>query len=206
MTNHVMKNNYSKFLLSFILFTIILGCSTDSTTDPICTPIICLNGGTSTVDCGCNCPTGYTGDNCGIQVTPTKILIEKIVVVKFPNFRTDGSNWDGGSLLGFEKPDIFPVLFDSSNQVIFAGTPKQDCFSTGNDSFNFFPSSPIQITNLSSPLSLILFDEDSSTNQELMGGFQNILLYSSTGGFPPTITIGNSSNSFIFRLDLSYVW
>lgn len=188
------------------MFTLLLGCSSDSSTDPICTQITCLNGGTATVNCGCNCPTGYTGTNCGTQAMPTKILINKIKVIKFPNTRPNGTAWDSSALPPFDKPDIFPVLFNSSNVVLFAGFPRQDVASTGNDNFSFFPSVPIEITTPTASFSLGLYDEDTSTTQETMGGFFNVFIYSSTGGFPSTITVGSTADIVRFELELSYVW
>jgi len=75
-----------------LLFVLVLNlnCSSDSSA-PACTPISCLNGGVSKPDCGCNCPQGYTGSNCGTQITPSSIYVKKIRVKKFPD--TDNGTW-----------------------------------------------------------------------------------------------------------------
>ena len=202
-----MKNLFKKIILLGIAI-IMFGCSKDDTpTSTPCVPITCLNGGVSTPNCGCTCPTGYTGNNCGTQITPSKIIITKIRVKKFPNFRTNGSNWDSFALAGWERPDIFPVLFNSSGTtVLYLGTPTiSDSFSYGNDTFDFIPTTPIQITNPTSSFILCLYDEDSSTTQEEMGRI-NLPLYTSTGGFPTTITFGQSTDIVRFELTVSYVW
>lgn len=185
----------------------LFGCSKDDTpTSKPCVPITCLNGGISTPDCGCSCPTGYTGENCGTQVTPTKIIITKIRVTKFPNLKTDGSYWDSWAVNPFTRPDIFPALFNSAGTVLYMGTPVlQDSFSYGTDTFDFIPTTPIQIINTTDSYNLYLFDEDSSTAQEIMGGF-NLHLYTSTTGFPTKITFGQSTDIVRFELTVSYVW
>ncbi|MFC6877043.1 hypothetical protein ACFQZF_11165 [Flavobacterium myungsuense] len=205
-----MKNLFKKIAILSVAI-MVFGCSKDdapsSPSSPSCVSITCLNGGVSTADCGCTCPTGYTGANCGTQVTPTKIIITKIRVTKFPNLKTDGSSWDSWAVNPFTRPDIFPVLFNSAGTtVLYEGTPAiQDSFSYGTDTFDFIPSTPIQITNTTSSYNLYLFDEDSSSAQEIMGGF-NLPLYTSTTGFPTSITLGQSTDIVRFELTVYYVW
>ena len=202
-----MKTLFKKSIVLLLIFTI-FSCSKDSATSSSnCTPIPCLNGGVSRPDCGCNCPQGFTGTNCGTQITPTKILITKIRVTKFPNLKPDGTLWDAWAIDPFTRPDIFPVLFDSTGTtILYKGSPTvQDAFSYGTDHFYFIPSTPIQITNPTSSFYLYLYDEDSSTTQETMGGFY-LSLYTSTTGFPTTIIYGQSTDVVGFELTLSYVW
>ncbi|MEC4048334.1 hypothetical protein OX284_002750 [Flavobacterium sp. SUN046] len=201
-----MKTLFLKTILLFAFFTF-FGCSKDSpSSSNNCTPIQCLNGGVSKPDCGCSCPQGFTGANCGTQITPTKITITKIRVTKFPNYRPNNTYWDNLAIDPFTRPDIFPALFDSNANVIYKGSPTiQDAFSYGNDTFDFIPSTPIQITNTTGSFSLYLYDEDSSTAQETMGGF-NLNLYTSTTGFPTTIVYGQASDPVGFELTVSYTW
>jgi hypothetical protein len=199
-----MNNLFKKMALVCFLI-LMLGCSKEDIANG-CTPIICLNGGIPQADCKCDCPNGYGGLNCGTQLTPSKILITKIRVVKFPNLKSNGAEWDENAIFNFIRPDIFPVLFDSENNVIWIDAAIQDAFSNGNDQFYFIPSTPISITNLTSTYNLYLFDEDSSTTSEIMGGWTSMQLYSSTGGFPSTLIFGQASDAFIFELSLEYVW
>lgn len=203
-----MKIILKRLLILFIGFAII-SCSSDSGSgggSTPCVPITCLNGGVSTPSCGCTCPQGYSGANCSTQITPSKITITKIRVKKFPNLTPSGNNWDSFALAGYERPDIFPVLatFDGTT-ILFSGTPISDSFSYGNDTFDFIPTTPINITNITNQYKLLLYDEDSNNTFELMGGF-NIYLYNSSGGFPTTIAISNPTSLYGFELTVSYTW
>lgn len=204
-----------KFILKSLTFLLLIGlsisCSSDSDSlpnvvTPKCTPIPCLNGGVSTPNCGCTCPQGYSGANCSTQITPSKITITKIRVKKFPNLKPNGNNWDSFVLPGYERPDIFPVLatFDGST-ILFSGTPINDAFSYGNDTFDFIPTTPITINNVTNQYKLVLYDEDTNNTFELMGGY-NVNLYDSTGGFPTIIAVSNTTSLYGFELTVSYTW
>ena len=108
---------------------------------------------------------------------------------------------------GYEKPDIFPALFPfQGTSVLFAGTPINDSFSYGNDSFDFTPTTPIVITQINQQYTLILYDDDGSTiTPETMGGF-NFYIYNSSGGFPTVMSLNSPTSSYGFELTLSYVW
>lgn len=203
-----MKIIISKILVTLLVF-FLFSCSSDSGDTP-CVPISCLNGGTSKPECGCNCPQGFTGSNCSTQIAPTKITITKIRVKKFPNLKPNGSNWDIVALPGWERPDIFPALFPfQGTPALFVGTRINDSFSYGNDTFDFTPTTPIVITQISQQYTLVLYDDDSTiinpNSPELMGGF-NFYIYSSTGGFPTTMALNSTTSDYGFELTLSYVW
>jgi hypothetical protein len=201
-----------KFILKSLTFVtfllLVISCSSDSAPggSTPCVPITCLNGGVSTPSCGCTCPQGFSGANCSTQITPSKITVTKIRVKKFPNLKPNGNNWDTFVLPGFERPDIYPELanFDGTT-ILFTGTPIDDSFSYGNDTFDFIPTTPIIITNLTNQYRLVLNDKDANNTFETMGGF-TINLYSSTGGFPTTIPISNPTSLYGFELTVTYTW
>jgi hypothetical protein len=199
--------NCIKGLSMLLMIAMFFGCSKDDSSSS-CTPIACLNGGVSTPDCGCDCPIGFTGPNCSTQVTPTKILITKIKVKNFPNKKPDGvTTWDDFIFTSYNSPDIFPFLTLGSI-TLFQGSAFQDAISNGNgtDNFTWIPSTPIEIVAINSQLTLDLYDDDAgSPGYEFMGGF-NFYLYNSTGGFPTTITLSNSTSPYKFELTISYVW
>ena len=202
---------------TFLTLSLLLSCSSDSDSDNSgatpCTPIACLNGGVSRSDCGCNCPQGYTGSNCGTQLTPSKILISKIRVNYFNNLDS-GSNWDPSfptsSLL---TPDIYVSIQDASNNTIYS-TPTYyaNVLSNGTNYFDFTPTNAIQLpisTDFSS-FTIYLYDfdgADSNINSadDLMGK-KLFFPYSSYGGFPTTITVTDSAYPVSFTLTVSYVW
>ena len=187
-----------------MLFIIALffGCSKDDSSSS-CTPIACLNGGISTPDCGCDCPQGYTGSNCGTQVTPTNIKITKIRVKKFPD--TDNGNyWD---ILPNSDADIYVTLQNSNlTTIYFHPNNKPDSSSTGTNYFDFIPSAPILITNPTGTFVMNIYDYENVGTDTLMDYciFNN--LYSSTGDFPTTKLFTNTEGTFSFELTLSYVW
>jgi hypothetical protein len=194
--------NCVKGLSMLLIIALFFGCSKDDSSSS-CTPIACLNGGVSTPDCGCDCPQGYTGSNCGTQVMPLQILITKIKVTAFPSTRTNGNFWDQEAIGNLVRPDIFPYLTLGSTALL-QGTAVQDAVNTSV--YTWTPSTPVVLTSsqFTSQLSLDLYDEDTLTN-EFMGGWY-FYVYDSTGGFPTTITLSNATSPYKFELTVSYVW
>lgn len=205
-----MKIIVSKLLVLFLVF-FLFGCSSDSTTP--CVPISCLNGGTSTPDCGCDCPQGFTGSNCSTQVTPSKITITKIRVKYFSNKTPTQGNWD---IIGLNatnaSPDILVTMLNSSFTDIYKSTTYyKNAISDGITYFDFVPSTPISITAVNSPFILHLWDYDGADSNINDGidddmGFVGLYVYSSTGGFPSTITVSDTTIPLSFELTLSYTW
>ncbi|MES2545645.1 MAG: hypothetical protein V4548_12220 [Bacteroidota bacterium] len=200
-----MRNFVFKSAFVLVMFFAFVGCSKDSD-DPeqSCTPINCVNGGVSTSDCGCDCAIGFTGTNCQTQITPARIKITKIRVTNFPNFTPSGNYWDVFSSSLYQNPDIFPYLSsDSGTTGIFAGITKEDVYSLGNDTFDFYPATPIVITQMNTQYGLDLYDEDTSSNYEFMGGWL-FYIYNSSEGFPAVKNIGSGNDNVQFQLFLTY--
>ncbi|MEO0037183.1 MAG: hypothetical protein RIQ59_394 [Bacteroidota bacterium] len=198
-----MKNLLKKIALLSIVM-LVFGCSKDSPTPNAvpCTPIPCLNGGISTPNCGCNCPQGFTGSNCGTQITPLQVLITKIRVTKFPDTNAGGW-WD---TLPNSDADIYVTIQNSSSTTLYnSPTFFQDATSNGVNYYDFVPSTPIVITNVANGYVMSIYDYDTIGSDELMD-FSTFYLYNSTGGFPTTKTYTNSTGTFSFTLTLSYVW
>ena len=200
----------------FSIAILVFGCSKDSPNSNVlsCTPIPCLNGGTSTPNCGCSCPQGYTGSNCGIQITPTQILVSKIRVNYFPNYDSTGSFWDPTlPTASLSSPDIYVTLEDASGNVLFdAPTYFANVTSNGSNYYDFTPATPIilPIASVYSIFQVNLWDYDGSdsnisSSDDLMGK-KSFFPYSSSGGFPSSITVSDSSYPVSFTLSLSYVW
>lgn len=199
----------SKLLVLLLVF-FLFNCSSDSTTP--CVPISCLNGGTSTPDCGCDCPQGYTGSDCSTQVTPTKIAITKIRVKYLPNTTTTGY-WD---IIGLNptnaSPDILVTMVNSSFTEIYRSTTYyKNVISDGVTYYDFVPSTPISITSVNSVFALNLWDYDGADSNINDGiddnmGIVRHYVYSSTGGFPSTVTVSDTTIPLSFELTLSYTW
>lgn len=202
-----------KIIALLIVLMLNINCSSDSNDKAACTPIPCLNGGTSNANCGCDCPQGFTGNNCATQITPTKILVSKIRVNYFPNY-DNGSSWD--PLLptsSLATPDIFVTIKDASSNVIFtAPTYYPNVLSNGSNYYDFTPVTPVilPIASVLSYFEVNLLDYDGADSNinspdDLMGK-KSFYPYSSSGGFPTTITVINDSYPVSFTLTLSYVW
>ena len=186
-------------LTTFLLIN--FSCSSDS--DSTCTPISCQNGGISNSDCGCDCPNGYTGTNCGSQVMPTKIKVTKIRVKYFPN-TNNGTNWDVGGL-----PDIFVRLGkgngDSNTQLLYTSGVIENATSNGVDVFDFVPTTATYITNITQQHVVILGDYDTASYNDFVGGF-TFTPYNNTNNFPATILLQDSNVPLSFELFFSYEW
>lgn len=187
-------------LLVLLLVIFFFSCSSDSTTP--CVPISCLNGGTSTSDCGCNCPQGFTGINCGTQITPSQVTITKIRVTKFPDTNND-KYWDS---FPNSDADIYVEILNNSSVPIYSSpTYFENATSNGVNIFEFVPTSPIVISNPLSPFVMRIYDFDAVGSDELID-FCVFNPYSSGGGFPITKTFTNASSTLTFQLTLAYVW
>jgi len=188
--------------LSLLLF-ITVSCSSDDS-DDACTPIECLNGGIETVDCGCDCPEGYSGTDCSTQITPSSITILRVNVKKFPMTDENGDVWDQVAVGSSTNPDLQLDILNANNEFIYSSEALDNRVSSGNcdDTNYFFPAVQLSGEQISSQLTFALYDED-LTDWELMGGWQ-IILYSSNNGFPNPYPIGECSDNIVFELDLEY--
>ncbi len=199
-----MKNLLKKIAILSVVI-LLFGCSKDSPTSntAACTPIPCLNGGVSKPDCGCSCPQGYTGNNCGTQITPTQIKITNIRVTKFPDAKPNGSWWD--TTPSNSDADIFLTIENINSTTIWTSpTYYTDATGIGTYYYDFIPTTPIIITNFTSGYYMNIWDKDT-----LGPEFIDLALfnpYNTSGGFPTTKTFTNSTSTFNFTLTLSYVW
>ncbi len=178
---------------------VFLGCSSDSSDD--CQSITCLNGGISNSDCGCDCPQGYTGSNCNIQIQPTTIKITKILIKSFP-YTNNGIGWDSVIGNNANEADLLIRLFNSNGQPFNVGN---SYFENASNAFSylFTMPSPIIINNANELLSLEIYDYDYPDSDDFIKK-TFFYVYNVNGGFPTikTITDGN----VMFDVYLEYVW
>jgi hypothetical protein len=206
-----MKNIISKISV-LLLLVLILGCSSENPIVP-CVPVTCKNGGTSTPNCGCTCPQGYTGSDCSFQVTPSKIVISKITVTAFPNLNSNGFNWDVTLPTSVNAlPDIYVKIKNSVGSDFYeSSTYFKNAMADGTKPYEFIPTAPLEVTNANSIFTFQLYDYDSA-DSNVNDGIDDLMatkvfsIYSSTGGFPTTITITDSNIPVSFTLTLSYTW
>lgn len=155
--------------------------------DP-CKNVTCLNGG-HCEDGTCVCATGYTGTDCGVQITPSKISITNITVTKF------NQNGDPDDVL----PDVYVKLKDGSTVLLKASNYYNDATSPG--SYDFTPITPVILSAFSS-YTMELWDYDPISDDLLQS--LTFPSYSSTGGFPTTIE--KNDGVFAFTLTITYTW
>jgi hypothetical protein len=191
---------------AFVLLTLnFLGCSSDSSDDP-CVPITCLNNGVSNSDCGCDCPQGYSGTNCSLEITPTKIKITKIRIKQFSNLNLDGFLWDGTN-----RADIYIKLYKPTTNLIFTSS-----FYTANangDGTSFYDevfNPQIESTLSSSIFKMELIDYDGDdfldTNGDDLMHTATFSTYVETQGsnFPNSFEIKDSSQQLTVEVFVTY--
>jgi len=127
------------------------------------------------------CGEGYQGEDCTVQITPTKILIEKIVVNSWPT-TSGGSSWDLTS-----RADLYPVLKKNGNTIWTSPTFYSDVSISTSYSYEL-GSSNISFTEVNERYLLELYDHDSGSADDFMQGV-TFVPYQNNNGFPNTIKI-----------------
>ena len=206
----------NKTISILIIILLILGCKKDP-----CESVICVNGG----DClhgSCYCPTGYYGSDCSQQFTPSKIIIDSLIITNFPLYDSSGITWDTSSY-----PDIFPEIdlsigsetaywswwiepnrVPNYNHLFIPYGPYNDSsFFLSNDSiFLTYPSDTVfDFTQPTSQYTFKLWDYDyvSDSNGDLMGQI-DFTPYKSNNKFPSVISLDSAGLST--DIYISYIW
>jgi len=197
-----------KILLKTLFLALTLtffSCSNGSDSEP-CLPIACLNGGISTIDCDCDCPEGYTGTDCSIQVTPSKIKITKITLIGFPLMRDSNDYWDSYIFNQEEvSPDIF-IRIRTTSEILYTSGYYENAISSFSG-YDFIPDTPISITSPTSPIGLSVNDNDKNLigddTYELMV-YSAFGIYDDTNGFPSVLKFDHDNPVLQFDLHLTY--
>ncbi len=202
-----------KIIALLVVLMLNINCSSDSNAPVACTPIPCLNGGVSNANCGCDCPQGYSGANCSTQVLPTTIKITKIKVKYFPN-TDNGDFWDISiPTAANASPDIY-VTLQNSNDVELYNSPTyfSNVLSNGTNTWDFIPNTPISVPFIYfNSLKMRLYDYDGAVSN-VNDGVDDLMsssifnIYNSTGGFPTTLELLNTSTPIGYELTLEYTW
>jgi len=191
--------------ISMVAFSVLVsgGCKKKKEVDP-CEGVTCLNGGTCN-DGTCACPTGYTGANCGTQITPTKVSIDSIRVTKFPTQTSGGGTWDTFPATGNGlKPDIYCELKAAGGSSVLM-TSKAQVVSNASTQTYILPIFKTDFTDLVQQYTITLLDDDDLSGSDNMGSF-DFSIYSNTNNFPKKYKVSNSTNTIEFELTLSYTY
>jgi hypothetical protein len=182
-----MKNLFSKAAI-IIAATLLFGCSSDNDS----------NDGINNVEC----PPGFTGQNCDIPLTPSKIRITKIRVYKFPN--DDGTTgWDGPG----SSPDIYLSIDKGSTNIFESSEYYPNAISDNQSYYEFMLSNPIVSNNTSDIFDIQLWDYDQEdaipSDNDFIGG---IYFAPFTEENKTSMYISDLDNSIKYEVFLSYEW
>jgi hypothetical protein len=200
-----MKKQNFKLAVVLICLIPFLNCSSNSDAEN-CSTIVCQNGGTFS-NCECNCPQGYSGVNCSNQVTPSRISITKVIVKSFPNTDLSGGFWDPTIPTADDGlPDIYITFQNSDLNVIYdSPTFFGNAISDGSTFYEFTLNPPLVITNYSNPYLVSIWDYDVNNADDFMTS-EGFFIYNSTGGFPETLTVLDTSEPILVDITLTYQW
>lgn len=208
-------NKFPSILLSSLCFLSLLSCKKECDTT-------CQNGGSLTEDCGCSCPSGFTGEFCQTTIAPTSMVINRIVVEQWPYFRENGDHWDGNygpyaesdddqdpgcsapfiDLAG--APDLYIKLIRGS--ITLLRTPTQEACLM-NTTRQYTLSTPLVLVGLDTEHIIRLYDDDcdaTDADDQIAGyTFQPSVL---SNGRPSSVVITNTSTWHQTRLRLYVTW
>ena len=186
-----------QLLLAFFVIGSI-SCKKENAGDP-CSETTCLNGGTC-VDGTCNCPIGYTGADCGAQVTPSLIRVHSITITSF--LAEPFEPWDVGS-----DPDLYAELTYGSNAQ-FWQSPDTIHDAAPFHEYTFAVEPPLELMDTDGQYTLVLWDIDDSDRMWM--GAVSFRFYDSLndphGGFPEVVTIESPGQLITGRADITYEW
>jgi len=139
---------------------------------------------------------------------PKSVKINSITVLNFPESNTFGNTWDG-SLQG-SYPDVYFNITDNNGNLIyshptnlrFENLRKADLPKTWSSSTSF-----ASFDNLEQGFSVSLFDFESLTSDEFMGGVQTNKTFQSLvadGDLPFEVTI--SYEQYSFKVGLEWIF
>lgn len=194
-----------KKIILCIVFAVgfLSACSSDENTETPCTPIPCLNNGVSNSDCGCDCPQGYAGSNCSTVVTPSKVIVTKVIVKSFDNLNSNGIGHDF-----FNGADIY-IKINVGNQVLYDHPTFISNATAGlNTNYEFILSPNLQITSVNTPLIVSLWDYDlGDTPSDADDYMASGAFFPFNGNnFPPSIIVADPSSGTKFEVFFTYQW
>lgn len=199
-----MKSKF--YLLTAVLTFVFAACNEEKTTpepeptDP-CESIICYNNGYC-VNGECQCPEQWTGPSCQDQKKPAKIRLTKITVTSFPPTTSNGGSWDP---VGNTGPDIYPVVLDNNNNILYdmesqyLNNPdytQSHTFTLGGAGFEF--------PDVDARYAVVLYDYDGQSEPSQYMGGVNGNIYYSTNEFPNPIVF--EYGDYRFELEVVYTF
>lgn len=182
----------TNFLLSILLFTSIMSCSENSG----CDDTMCFNGGVC-VDGTCDCPPGFTGNNCQEQLIPDRIRIASVRLDRFPPTKPDGQLWDVDG-----APDLFFRLMDLDRPI---AQPMLLVEDADNDKQHYFFINIIDMYNVNHEHTMQLFDyEGLGLDKDFLGEIKFIPYHQESG--LPSVLVLDDGGPIAFTIELEYIY
>lgn len=139
---------------------------------------------------------------------PKSVNIKSVTVLNFPESNSSGNPWDG-SLQG-SYPDVYFQIRDINSNIIYThpsslrkeNIRKSDLPFTWNSTTNF-----VSFSNLDQGISIVLYDFESLTSDDFMGGVKTNTTFRSLvadGDLPKEMSL--SFGEYSFRLGLEWVF
>lgn len=181
--------NISSF--GIILFLLVFSsCKKDA-----CEDVTCLNNSVCN-DGTCDCPEGYGGLDCGIELVPRKIVISNIKVTRMPATPPQGFTWDLT-----DDPDIYTLIATLQSVIWYS-----PYYENADPSvpWDFTPSPTIDITGPDQLHEMVLVDYDHDSDNDFMGSVF-FIPYIAGRNFPQQ-RILDEGGDVAFELTLSYSW
>jgi hypothetical protein len=182
-----MKTQFLRPALALAMF-MIMGCSSDSDSEP-------------------TCPQGFTGSDCMTKITPSKIMINKVVIRAFPNLTPPGALWDTNEDTSEDWPDLMfiikqgntPIYITPSSSIAVDVQPSQQV------TFNISPA--LEITEPLDAYGIELADYDGSLeSSDLMVNYFFGIYDPTTNSFPDHVTITDAAQLFQADFYMTYAW
>jgi hypothetical protein len=216
------------FILGVFSLTLFNSCKKDDPVDP-CEQLECFNGGTC-VNGTCDCPAGFTGDNCEIQVDPCANVTclnggtcvngscdcptgytgpdcgnqETPSKIRITNIRvTKFPATDNGAGWDLSSgPDIYVSMEYSASQIYEHPTFFQNANPTQD--YDFQPNINLNMNNPTDIYIIRLYDNDDFGADDFMGGIQ-FVPYQDGNNFPNKLNL-DAGGDVAFELTVVYTF
>jgi len=189
------------------LFSFLLSCGSEEPPKDFCDFVTCLNGG----ECNgfsCDCPEGFEGIDCAIQIEPSFLEITEIILNEFPDKTDEGLAWDADSTEYFPAfednpfPDVYFVL-SNLNGIIYQRTASILNVEPGMEPSLRMVEGPLRIEELYLEHKISLLDFDAAGNMDLMDQV-TFFPYETDNSFPESIEVSNGITKFTLFLNYNY--
>lgn len=149
------------------------------------------------------CPTGYEGENCDVEIKPKSILVLSVKLTKFPAQTPDGMNWDENVNPEFVNPDIFlGILADSS--VVWTSATYQDVAPGSTRSYTVpLPGLELDPDQTYTVVALDLDGAGTALENDYIGGVIG-KFYQPGAGFPGVQKLECSNCEVNFEVEVIY--